>query len=268
MKLLFLFFLISFSKAGFAWGPTGHRVVGDIAEAYLSKNATKEIKKIISNEPLARISTWPDEIKSDPNKYSYTFNWHYTDWPDDQENYDENKSSGLLLKKIDENLGILKSGTSSKQEKQFALKFLVHLVGDLHMPLHVGDGKDRGGNNCHVYFHEQLTNLHAVWDDKMIEFSKLSFTELSNILKKIYTKQEISHWQSGKILDWARESKELRSKVYPDVQKLYCVQKLPENNENIPKLSYDYSFRFMSELEKRLFQAGIRLAYLLNQVYK
>jgi hypothetical protein len=269
MKTLTLF-LTLVSMNAFAWGPTGHRAVGAIAEKYLDLPVALKISQILDKQSLAKVSTWPDEIKSAPQTYSYTYSWHYTEWKDESHDHDEASSSGKLISSLREQAAILKDPAATKEKKSFALKFLVHLIGDLHMPFHVGNGLDQGGNKCRVTFHGKQTNLHALWDEGMIDFSKLSFSELAAFTSQVRTREEILAWKSGDILDWARESKELRATIYPDSTnaKQYCQSEIFNSQEAIPKLAYEYSYKFMPVIEQRLFQAGLRLAVVLNEALK
>lgn len=273
-----LFFALAFlSSNAFSWGPTGHRAVGAVADRFLEPAVAAKVFQILGGQNMARVSNWSDEIKSEPGTYSHTFNWHYTDWKDGDHDHDETSSSGKLLTAINEQLAVLKNPNKSLSEKNFALKFVVHLVGDLHQPLHVGNGLDQGGNKCRVVFQRKEMNLHQVWDEGMIDFTNLSFSELANFVMQGRTKAEVMAWRQGSVVDWARESKELRGSVYPaDVRsseapmsvKQYCRSDIVIAPEDMPKLSYEYSYKFVPIVEKRLYQAGLRLAVLLNEHLK
>ncbi len=275
MKTL-IFAMTFLSAQCFAWGPTGHRTVGAVAEKHLKPEAVSAISAILGNQTLSRVSNWSDEIKSEPQTYAHTFNWHYTDWKDEDHNHDETNSSGKLLTAIKEQVAILKDPQSDQEKKAFALKFIVHLVGDLHMPLHVGNGLDLGGNKCKVTFQGRSTNLHALWDEGMIDFTNLSYTELADFVSQGRTNAEIASWKTGDVTDWALESKLLRGQIYPEnvlptttpmSVKQYCRADIVVANEEIPKLAYEYSYKFVPVVEKRLFQAGVRLAMILNDIF-
>jgi hypothetical protein len=277
MKTFILALGLLSANAAFAWGPTGHRVVGAVAEKHLDISVHSKIFKILDGQSLSRVANWPDEIKSEPAKYSYTFNWHYTDWADDVHDHDETTSSGKLLGSIKEQVAVLKNPEATQEAKVFALKFIVHLVGDLHQPLHVGNGLDQGGNLCKVTFQGQAMNLHALWDEGMINFTKLSFSELADYVSQGHTREEILAWKSGTVVDWALESKELRGKIYPENVlptpepmsiKQYCRKDIVLSAEETPKLSYEYSYKFVPVAEQRLYQAGVRLAMVLNEALK
>jgi hypothetical protein len=148
----------------------------------------------------------------------------------------------------------LRNKKAPRQERIEALKFLVHLVGDLHQPLHVGKREDLGGNRVNVRWFRgaESTNLHAVWDDHMIEYEKLSFTEWVRFLDHP-TPAEVKEWQSTSFTDWGAESQKLRDQ---------CYDFKPE----LP-LSYPYVYKNMPLVKQRLLQAGVRLAGVLNDVF-
>jgi hypothetical protein len=275
LKSSLLVAFVAYSQNIFAWGATGHRSIGLIAEQHMNPAALKKAHTILGSQSLASVSNWSDEIRSEPKTYGHTFDWHYTTWQDDDERFHaglENKASGFLLSQLNKQLTVLSNPVSSQTDKAFALKFIVHLLGDLHQPLHVGGGNDRGGNTCRVTWHGRPTNLHAVWDSDMIERSNLSYTELANFSSQARTAQQTKQWQSGSIESWAQESKMLRRKIYPPEVQLpnapvtyltYCQDIVAP--EAMPKLGYDYSYQFEQILRDRLFQAGVRLAKVLNE---
>ena len=270
--LLCSFFMLNQASA---WGPTGHRVVGELAQRHLSVKARAAVEQILKGHSLARVANWPDEIKSDAT-YAYTYNWHYTDWADGQDQYDPTKVSGILVAAIEDNIKVLKNSETTPEAKVFAIKFLVPLIGDIHQPLHVGNALDRGGNDCKVTYQNVATNLHALWDEAIIDFTHLSFTEWTSFLD-VLTTEEISKIQKGNVLDWALESKVLRPQIYPaEVAtdspsptpglKNYCVKDAPATS--LPKLGYNYSYQFKPILEQRLTEAGLRLAMTLNSIFE
>lgn len=276
MKTLLLALTLT-SVNAFAWGPTGHRVVGAVAEKHLDPHVAVKVMKILKGQTLSRVSNWSDEIKSEPETYSHTYNWHYTDWKDEDHNHDETHSSGKLMTAIKEQMAVLKDPEASIDNKNFALKFIVHLIGDLHQPLHVGNGLDQGGNKCRVTFHKRELNLHQLWDEALIDFTNLSYTELANYVSQGRSKEEYQSWKGGTPIDWALESKILRGQIYPaDVNpsekpmslRQYCRSDIVVQAEDMPKLGYEYSYKFVPVIEKRLYQAGLRLATMLNQALK
>lgn len=252
MKKLFVILLVMGSVLdGFGWGATGHRATGLIAERYLSKKVKKKINIILGDESLAMVSTWMDEIRSD-STYNYTTDWHWTTIPDGGKYEDvENNPDGKVIMMIEKIIGELKRGGLSAKQEQEYLKMLVHMVGDMHQPLHVGKPGDRGGNDVKVKWFRTDSNLHRVWDSEMLDDTKLSYTELADALGKP-GKDKLAKWQQGTVRDWALESVSYRPQVY-DIGN--------------GSLGYTYSYKYFSIAKERMLQAGIRLAALLNTIY-
>ncbi len=260
LKKITLFLLIALLlPAAFLqakWGKTGHRVVGEIAANHLSKKATKGVKKILGHETLALSSTWADYIRSEPQKYAYTFPWHYVNIPDTK-NYQNTtpnpegdivQAIALCIKKLKNREKI------SIDSQRFYLRFLVHFVGDIHQPLHVGRKKDKGGNDIKVKWFGKDTNLHAVWDSKIIDYFKLSYTELAQSLDHAHViKKQV--WQNKDISQWVEEGLILRKIVY-------------ESASEHDKLFYRYTYDHGNTVKKQLLKAGLRLSEILNQVFR
>lgn len=248
--LIILLALFAISES-FGWGATGHRTTGYIAEQVLNAKAKKRIAAILEQESIAMASTWMDDIRSD-STYDYTVIWHYTTIPDGKKYEDvEANPEGKLVMMIEKITQELRAGKlSAKQEKEY-LKFLIHLVGDIHQPLHVGKPGDKGGNDVKVKWFGRDTNLHTVWDSQMIDDTKLSYTELAQSLIKP-DNAVIAKWQSSSVRDWALESMTYRPQVY-DVGN--------------GSLGYQYTYKYFSIARMRMLQAGLRLGGLLNSIY-
>jgi hypothetical protein len=235
------------------WGKTGHRTTGKIAEKHLTRKAKKAIHKLLEGESLAFVSTFADEIKSD-KKYNKFYSWHYVNFPLDGNYKDSEKNpKGDLITGINHCIAVLKDNNSTKEDKVFYLKILVHLVGDLHQPMHVGQAEDKGGNDIKVKWFYKSSNLHRVWDTDMIAEYKMSYTELADSVEEL-SKTEINQIKNGSVLDWVSETHELTREVYNSV----------EENEN---LRYKYSYKYLSSVRKQLQKGGIRLAKLLNEIF-
>ena len=243
-------FLLS-SQLLFGWGKTGHRIVGKIAETYLTKNAKTQIKKLIGHHDISRLSNWADEIKSDSN-WDHAWDWHYCTIPND-EDYQKGKHKGLAIEKVNEFIKTLKNKKETKEKKIIALKFLIHLIGDLHQPLHVGNGKDKGGNSVKLKWFGESTNLHSIWDTKLIEHQKLSYTEYTDYLLLNIDYSNIRKWQGNSVMEFILESKNLRKQCYD------------YTGDN---LKWDYFYKQKTLLEMRLLQGGVRLSGELNRIFK
>ncbi len=254
LALVFLLFYIGvgYSNDGI-WDKTGHRVVGEVAQHYLKPAAKRAIEKLLNGQTLAEVSTYADEIKSD-SIYDRFYNWHFVNFPLDEE-YGESPldPKGDIITAIAHCREVIADEHSSDADKAFYLKLLVHFIGDLHQPLHIGRAEDRGGNDIMVQWFYNDTNLHSVWDSKLINFYGMSYTELSNTLPKI-DKKIRKQLQSGTVLDWVKESRELAVDVYNSV----------ESEEN---LRYRYHYVWWPTVEQQLLKGGLRLARVLNELF-
>ncbi len=259
MKQLLIFLVISFifqqniAAKSPEWGVTGHRTIGEIAEKHLSKKAKKQIENLLQGQGLAIVSTFGDEIKSD-DKYDKYYTWHFVNFPfDTKYEQSEKDKRGDIVMGIEQCINNLKNPGTSEKDKVFYLKFLVHLVGDLHQPLHVGRSEDKGGNDIKLLWHYKKSNLHRVWDSDMIEFYNMSYTELSSNAKSLSNAQ-IQNIAAGTVLDWTYESQAMAKKIYASAAQ-------------DDKLSYDYSYKHFDLVRSQLQKSGIRLAKILNEVF-
>ena len=255
MRIIFTYlFIFLFTTGAFAydWGKTGHRATGAVAEKYLSKKAKKAINKILDGESLALVSTYADDIKSDKAYRSYG-PWHYVNVPFDK-TYDTHTKNekGDVIQGIDNCIAVLKSETATKEEKAFHLKLLVHLIGDLHQPLHTGIGEDKGGNDFQVRWYNDGTNLHRVWDSQMIESYGMSYSELADNMPSL-SKEQHKVMASGTHREWMADSRILVKDIYA-------------NTEKGEKLGYRYMYDYFSTLKGQLQKGGVRLAALLNEI--
>lgn len=243
----------------FAWGLTGHRVVAEIAQHHLSSRAERKIKKLLDNQKLAYYANWPDFVKSDTTGvWKETSAWHYVN-VNPQKTIAAFKDSLSIQKTPNIYTQIrflsekIKDKNVSDADKKTALIFLVHLVGDMHQPLHVGRYTDLGGNKINVTYFGQKTNLHSLWDSKMVEDRKYSYTEFANLLD-VKSKDEVKTIQSGTLEDWLYDSQKIANSIY-------------FHTPNDSKLSYDYNYRFESTVERQLLYGGLRLAKVLNEIF-
>jgi len=253
-RLLFLLIpLLSFSND---WGKTGHRIVGEIAERQLTEEVKEIVYDILDGESLSSVSTWADEMRSDP-KFDKFSKWHYVNLPLDKEYTDIEHTQANIVSIIERAVAVLKSPSADKNTKKFYLKYLVHLVGDLHQPMHTGRYEDYGGSKIRLKFKgrkgtETNTNLHVLWDSNLIDDFKMSFTEWSNHLENKFRKKQINQ---ATVYEWTFESHWHAKNIY-------------ENTKEGDYLSYDYVYKYQPVLEKRLYQAGKRLGNLLNEIFE
>jgi hypothetical protein len=252
--ILALCFALASTQA-LAWGQNGHRVTGAIAEPLLSRKAKAAIAGILGNESLAEASTWADEMKSSPEPFwqSTANPWHWVTVPPGK-TYAEVGAppEGDAFTALKQFEATLRSPTATLAEKQLALRFTIHIIGDLHQPLHVGNGTDRGGNDKKVTFGRDETNLHSVWDGTLVDRQQLSYTEMTAFLTRRITPQLRREWSNKDPLVWISESAAIRDTIYPAED----------------RLSYRYAFNQQEILDQRLMQAGVRMAAYLNDLFK
>lgn len=253
-----------------AWGKTGHRVVAAIADTQLSGLARAQVEQILGpGESLDEAANWPDEMRSAPGTFwqKTATPWHYVTLNGIV--YDHAPPEGDALEALGRFSRTLRDPAASRADKQLALRFIVHLVGDLHQPLHVGKCCDRGGNDVKVTFFGKPTNLHAVWDAQLVDDEQLSFTELAAKLERHISPADIVKWWDINPRDWISESAELRDTLYPTAADM---PKPPKGKKKLkkgtlPDLSYNYVFKFSPVMERRLSQGGVRLAAYLNAIF-
>ncbi|WP_394648173.1 S1/P1 nuclease [uncultured Sphingomonas sp.] len=241
----------------FAWGKTGHRVVGQIADAHLSSKARAAVKRILGTETMAEASNWPDFMKSDPSPFwqKTASAWHYVTIPAGK-NYDQVGAppEGDAMTALDRFSATLRDRKASPDDKRMALRFIIHIVGDLAQPLHNGNGTDRGGNDLKVTWFGKPTNLHSVWDSLLVDDEQLSFSEMANWLNARITAAELKAWSSPEPKVWMADSVVVRDQVYP-----------PSGDT---ALSYRYVYENTPRMETQLEKGGVRLAAYLNSLLR
>lgn len=249
-----------------AWGKTGHRVVAAIADSQLSGLARAHVQEILGHgESLDEAANWPDEMRAAPGEFwqKTATPWHYVTL--NGIIYDHAPPAGDALEALGRFRTTLKDPRASLADKQLALRFIVHLVGDLHQPLHVGKCCDRGGNEIKVSWFGKPTNLHAVWDSQVVDDEQLSFTELAAKLERHISSHDLISWWDINPRDWISESAQYREQIYAAIPPAKKPTKKGE--EALPDLSYSYVYKFTPLMEQRLKQAGVRLAAYLNDIY-
>lgn len=249
-----------------AWGPTGHRVTAEIAENNISGRTRAEIAAILGTEGLPEGSTWPDEQRSNPAPFwqEEAGPYHYVTLPEGRTIEElEHPPEGDALTALERFTATVRDETASREEKALALRFIIHIVSDLHMPLHAGNGTDRGGNDVIVNWFDETTNLHWVWDEGMILRQQLSYSEYTDRLERRIGPGEVLDWWDVDPDIWIAESTTLRDRIYPETG--------PEvgmgTRESPVIVRFQYHWTWMPSAEERLAQSGIRLAAYLDWVF-
>nr|WP_241664520.1 S1/P1 nuclease [Ningiella ruwaisensis] len=246
--------LLTSSQFAHAWGQTGHRVTGKIAENYLSDQAKAAIEEILLNESLAEASTYPDEMRSNPDHFwqKVAGPYHYVTVPPGK-TYAEvgAPEQGDSVSALESFTSTLRDPKASIEDKRLALRFAIHIIGDLHQPLHAGNGKDRGGNDVKLEFFREESNLHRVWDSGLLDQRDLSYTEWSDWLGSKITPEQAEAWMTTDPLVYIAESVAIRDKIYPEED----------------SLSWQYLYDHIDTATLRLQQGGVRIAAYLNEVF-
>jgi len=249
-----------------AWGGDGHQIICLIAEARLTPAAKAGIHDLLGDAHIsdAEIASWADEIR---RQRAETAPWHYVDIPIEAKGFDEERDGqkgNNVVDKINDFKAKLLDPKTSKADRVEALKFLVHFVGDIHQPLHCAErNKDKGGNLRLVFFLDtpKSLNLHSCWDTTILLHHKGNArdAEYADKLNKDITPEQAAEWAKGTSVDWANESHDLAvSVVYKGV---------PADGPP-PKLDQAYVDAAGKVIDQRLQRAGVRLAMVLNDIWK
>ncbi len=241
-----------------AWGVLGHRIVGEVANQYINAKTRKAIQQLLGTESIAMSANWADFIKSDTS-YNYLSNWHYVNLPANLSKTDvytflDQQTGPNIYNKINEMVTVLKNSKSTLAQKKLALRMLIHLVGDLHQPMHTARKEDLGGNKITLTWFGEKSNLHRVWDESLIDFQQLSYTEYTKAINHP-TAAQFTTWQKSSLKDCVFESYEICNKIYATGIK------------TDDKLSYRYNFDWIETVDQQLLKGGIRLAKILNDIY-
>lgn len=241
-----------------AWGQLGHRVIGELADERISGRTRAEIELILGEEGLAQSSTWADEQRSNPAEFwqDDAGPYHYVTVPAGQI-YDDvgPPEEGDALSALAHCAEVVRDPSATQDEKALALRFIVHIVGDAHQPLHAGNGADRGGNDVRVLWFGDETNLHSVWDSRIIDGQNLSYTEYAARLGGQIEPSDTIIWWNAEPQVWIGESTQIRDTIYPS------------SADQMPRLGYSYQFQHLATSELRLKQGGVRLAAYLDWLF-
>ncbi|HET7733247.1 MAG TPA: S1/P1 nuclease [Paludibacter sp.] len=244
---------ITFSVS--AYDAVGHRIIADIAYQNLTEKARTQLDNILGRHGVVYEATWADEVRSD-RKYDYSYQWHYQNLADSlstadfKKLLDNPKAEGEhLFFALDQMQSRLKKDKSDVE----ALKFLIHFVGDLHQPMHLGRLTDLGGNRVDYNWFGKKTNLHATWDGLLIENQKMSYSEYSRYLQDKFDPQKVE-FKKYSVLQSVEAAYVVRTQIY-------AYDYSDTNN-------YHYAYRFGDKLDEMLYRGGIQLANILNGIYK
>jgi len=251
-----------------AWGPIGHQAIGLIAEAHLTPQARQAVRQMLRQESMADVSNWADAVRAEKKYYLQT-SWYHFEKIDDGITYinnlkkmpPEQRLKGGVVTAIMMGIQNLRSISTPPRERIDSLKFLIHYVGDLHQPLHTGRVEDMGGNKIPVVWFGYSSSLHSVWDSGLIItghkdiLDPLQPIQMQSLAYARYLMKTQSKYPVVLGIDterWLNESLSIRPDAY---NPLYNTDQLRYQAINLPRVDF------------RVYQAGLRLAYVLNQIY-
>jgi hypothetical protein len=239
-----------------AWGPKGHRIIAQLAWNYLSPTDRDDIKRLLpKGEDFVSASTWADEIKMRRTKDSARESkWHFVAIPLGASYVEHRDCEGddCLVKQIENFKKDLANPKKSPSARLEALKYMIHLVGDIHQPLHCAEKGDQGGSATKVTFFGDSTNLHRVWDVDMIERTGLGEGRYVEVLST----RGYNIDYPGEVAQWANESNGVASRF---------AYRYPNPQNGIPTLGLSYYQYCLPALDLQLARAGIRLKVLLQE---
>lgn len=267
MELFFILTLGFFTQKAFGWGKIGHEATSVIAYQLLSSPTKSKVNQLTGAQDLLEASLWADGIRSQAG-WTHTKPFHFTQVHDRSTYYQslgkatqEEVAQGDALRALVKAEDTLRSAKASKELKLYALKFIVHFIGDIHQPLHTGRPQDLGGNQISLEWFGKQDNLHSVWDNGIIR-ARLNGSLIYrpgisedlqlylSLLPKVPTSQVMS-WMKGSFLEWHNESLALRAHPYASVNM---------ENETVVQ-------KYYSVIDQRVQMAGVRIAFVLNNIF-
>jgi len=240
----------------FGWWAEGHRIIAVIAEQRLNPKAGRAVAAILpAGQTLESVASWADDIREGREE---TAAWHYIDIPTTAVRGDWRPycpETGCVMTALPKMIQLLGAKDVSRQQRDEALRFVVHLIADMHEPLHAGDRHDRGGNLTKVTFDGHRLKLHTLWDGKLMEawFQRDPAAEAS--LLRGAPEKERAALAAGSIEDWVWQSQAAaRDAVYGPLDRCQCST-----------LNEDYLRQAIPVLRLQLLRAGERLGRVLNE---
>lgn len=266
---------VSYPHVAWAWGAEGHRIVAMIAMNHLTPGARAKLSDLLTASGtslvagthvaaggfrnLADLSTWADAFR---NQNRATAGWHFADIPKAELSYDDARDCGdgnCVVIKLAYYTKVLGDTTAPLADRAVALRFVVHLTGDIHQPLHCADNDDRGGNSVTETYGGQASNLHHVWDtDVLLADGGGDQPTLATKLDTATSASTAIDWSTGTPVDWANEAHTLA------VETAYGALPLSSDED----LSGAYAAKATPVIEAQLEKAGLRLAMILNGALK
>ncbi len=253
-KTLLFLTACTVALSAFAWGQKGHDTVANIAERHFTEATADSVGRLLEGMSPVYWANWLDNASHTP-EYAYSKTWHYKNIDADQ-NYDDVPpfESGDIITALRAQIAVLKDPTAADNRKNLALKMVIHLVGDMHQPMHMGHKSDLGGNRTQVRFFNSGTNLHTVWDTRLPEAAHAwTYTEWTDQLDRL-SPEAAEQIGQGNLDDWAKESWQEATRIY---------EAFPSGSQ----ISYNEIAEWTPVVERQLLKGGLRLATILNAIF-
>lgn len=242
-------------NAGVLWSAQGHRVIAEVAWLHLSPGTRDRVSALLDGLSFAETSTWADSVR--PMRRE-TAPFHYVNiptWATRFEPREHCPEDACVIRAIERFRLVLADRSAPAPDRTEALRFLVHLIGDMHQPLHVGDQADRGGNDRHLTLSGRETNLHSIWDGDVVR--ALAPSE-ATLLQRVAARaaavgaDELAAWTAGTVTAWAMEGQAIsRDRSY----------RLPGDGV----IGREYLDAQVEVVETQLAKAAVRLAFVLSE---
>jgi hypothetical protein len=265
-----------------AWGNYGHQTVAAIASDELSPATRAEVGRILANghllhtpgcplRTLADAAVWPDCVRGLGDRFAFAAPWHYQDISvcgnfDITENC---KGGNCLTAQINHQYAVLANRKAAPAARVMALAFVAHFVGDLHMPLHIGEKGDRGGNEILVRYNGQSgekLNLHHIWDTELAE---LALQTEPRTTPGSVTPANQTAWAKGIVQDWAKQSWDIsRTVTYVGLPALADSCHGPRDANIVVPIPQTYVDAAIPVIRTQIERAGVRLGVLLNRALR
>jgi len=252
-----------------AWGTEGHQIIAHIAARELTPSARLQVQELLGGSDAERVmveaSTWADEVR--PQRPE-TAPWHFVNIPIGSGGYNAQRDcrrGDCIVGQIEREQWIVGDRALLTPVRAEALRFLIHLIGDLHQPLHAINNNDRGGNDTRVTIDRRgiRTNLHAVWDNYVVRNLGTKDDAVAIRLEAEIQSADQQRWKSGSVIEWVNESFQIaRREIYSGTGSFTsptpgAVVILPE----------DYARDKRAIVRMQLEKAGVRLAWVLNSAF-
>ena len=252
-------------KPARAFGALGHQVIGGIAEDMLTPKAKAEVDSLLATSgasggpgTLASVSTWADEIRT---LRPHTRPWHYVTIQIGEAGYDSTRADSVnIIKALKRQLDVLATPSAGRYAREEALKWVVHLVGDLHQPLHAGEDRDKGGNLAKVKVNRRTHNLHEVWDHVLLERLHLPPDSLRFMLERRMAADAgfVPRYARGTVESWADDT-------HSKSRGCYLLAGKPMRKGIKVQLDKAYLHAATLTVLEQMEKGAVRLAFALNR---